>query len=1249
MDKLGSLFLLLILCSCANYKPHFTNQQTSEGSDGNLEHSFIFVSGLHNPKDNISVLKRQLSQSEDKTTFVLLGDNTPKGGLVDSAKIKKRVELEKQLKDSYGFIKEFNGNTVVLPGSNEWDGGSLIGKKRLEHYEEFIENFLGDGNEKLNVFLPNGGCPGPVELPINDDIVMIIIDTQRWFNQQRISREEQSCDISSGNDFLIALNDVIKKNFDKKIIVAGYHPLFSNGPSNGYYPLKTHFLPPVLGSLYVLYNKWIGGISDVSNPSFKIFSDALTNVFKVHENVVYVSSREKSFQYFENEDDHYVISGSLESASPTASGNGATAAYGIIGFSKVNYYKNGDVWLELWETSKEEPIYKTRLYNKKLLEDAEKERIIQDLDYSGQTADAFATKKHQRDKKKPGLPGNNYRKEWETVISDVPVLDLGKEKGGLVIEKKGGGQQTISLRLEETENEYDYSLRSVEKFPQYAIPVALRETVAADVIVDQISANHPYGVLGLKEMSEAAGVYHTNAKLFYLPDDPRLGQYRDDFKNKLYLFEDRPDDNRKDFDNFGNSKEIISTLDLIEKLQKNGKHSVDQYQLVKSRIFDILIGDWDRHDDQWRWAKFETDTDYDKGHNLYKPIPRDRDEAFFKGDGALIGLISHKWGQPKFQGFWHKLRDVEGLQFNARYFDRTFTTEADWSVWEKATKELQEKLTDEVIENSLKGMPSEIYEISGPEILAKLKTRRSDLLTYARQFYLFLSEKVDVVGTKKDDLFLVERVNDGETKVEVYRMGKNENDIKRKVFERTFNTDETKEVRLYGLGDNDVFKIKGDVSKGIKVRVIGGSGEDIIEDGSSVSGLSKATVIYDNKTGTTITNSGEAKIKISDKDEQVNEYDRYAFKYDVLAPNFYSGFNPDDGVFIGGGVTFTQHGFRKDPFKVRHTIQANIAPRSASYNIRYKNELLSLIGKWDLLSEVNIFQPSFGDFFYGFGNGTVFDEDSQDEDNQFYRVRYSQYILQSSLRRRWFRDRVNLEIGAYWRNLEVEEDDNEDSSEPPRFISGYSDLRSSQGFTLFDEARNFVGGYLKFGVDTRDNPARPTRGMNFNIGARYSDQVGDEDSLQYWQFNSDLSIYLTLDRARRITIASRIGGVINSGEFEFFQAARLGGLNTLRGYRRARFAGQQAVYQNNELRLKLFDLKTRLFTGPLGISGIADFGRVWAPNDLPDRQEQQRWHQAYGGGFWVSPFQALTISFDYTVSAIDSNDRGIYFRFGFMY
>jgi hypothetical protein len=88
----------------------------------------------------------------------------------------------------------------------------------------------------------------------------------------------------------------------------------------------------------------------------------------------------------------------------------------------------------------------------------------------------------------------------------------------------------------------------------------------------------------------------------------------------LYLVEERPSDSQTDLKHFGEPDDIISTEDLLENLHKDEKYAVDEDEYIKARLFDMLIGDWDRHYDQWRWAEYKK-----KGQVIYRPIPRDRE------------------------------------------------------------------------------------------------------------------------------------------------------------------------------------------------------------------------------------------------------------------------------------------------------------------------------------------------------------------------------------------------------------------------------------------------------------------------------------------------------------------------------------------------------------------------------------------------------------------------------------------------
>ena len=98
--------------------------------------------------------------------------------------------------------------------------------------------------------------------------------------------------------------------------------------------------------------------------------------------------------------------------------------------------------------------------------------------------------------------------------------------------------QTKSLRLTDSKGN-EYSLRSVEKFPDNTLPEEFRETIIKDAVVDGISASYPFAALSIPVLSDAADVPYAKPRLVFIPDDPQLGYYRDEFKNKLAIFEER--------------------------------------------------------------------------------------------------------------------------------------------------------------------------------------------------------------------------------------------------------------------------------------------------------------------------------------------------------------------------------------------------------------------------------------------------------------------------------------------------------------------------------------------------------------------------------------------------------------------------------------------------------------------------------------------------------------------------------------
>ena len=559
-------------------------------------------------------------------------------------------------------------------------------------------------------------------------------------------------------------------------------------------------MPPVIGGLYPLYRKIFGSVQDVPNPKYKAMRNAIVSTLEKYPNVIHAAGHEHNLQYSTKDSIHYIVSGSGCKMTYVKKKGYAEFAEMVNGFAKIVFYKSGKTDLEIWRDDNTMAFSKTLMkvpFTPKLSANEFAQKYdMQDSTYVTHASDQYKAKPFKK-----RLFGENYRQEWQQDI-EVPVFDIGLEHGGLKIVQRGGGQQTKSLRLEAKDGK-QYVLRSIEKYAEGAIPSFLVNTFAEDLVQDQISASHPYGAFVVPYLAEAAGIYHTNPKVVLIPDDPRFGIYQPTFANTLALYEERPAKDWSDADYFGNSPDIESTSKVLENLREDNDHYVDQKFVVKSRLFDMLIGDWDRHDDQWRWSEI----DEGKG-NRYRPIPRDRDQAFFVNDGFFPKIWKRKWALPKFEGFDEDIDWPSGLAFNARYFDRTFLTSLERQDWIDAAEELQRNITDEVIESAIKKWPKPIFDLHGERIIAHLKERRDRLPFYAIEHYLYLAKNVNVLGSDKHEHFKVDRLANGDVKVKVRKMKKG-GDKKKIIFERIFKYNETKEVRLYAFGGDDEVEIEG--------------------------------------------------------------------------------------------------------------------------------------------------------------------------------------------------------------------------------------------------------------------------------------------------------------------------------------------------------------------------------------------------------------------------------------------------------
>lgn len=795
--------------------------------------------------------------------------------------------------------------------------------------------------------------------------------------------------------------------------------------------------------------------------------------------------------------------------------------------------------------------------------------------------------------------GSNYRKEWKTPIK-VPVLNLATEKGGLTPTKRGGGKQTKSLRLEDKDGR-EYALRSIQKFiTNKTLPPDLQSEAAEDIVADGVSASYPYAALSIPPLADAAGIPYGKVKLVYVPDDPKLGEHRADFANILALFEERlPASVKKGFD----------TDEVADKLKDDNDNDVDQQALLKARILDMFVMDFDRHEDQWQWGAI----DKDKG-KTYFPIPRDRDQPFYINRGLMPGIVKWPWIVPQLQGFDDQAKNINRFNFAARNFDRFFLNGLSEQDWQQAVDKFVSQMTDEVIENAINQQPPEIRHISGDDIVKNLKARRQYLPAEVMQYYRFLAEIVSVTGSDKHELFEITNNSDGSVTVQVFKITK-EGEQSTKIYDRTFSPAVTKELRLYGFGGDDKFVVKGSNSN-IRVRMIGGEGEDVFENTSSY----KGGIVYDAESEKNSV-TGDFRNKISG-DTAVNSFERIYYKYNQVIPFISVNYNRDDGLFLGASLKIIRHGFRKDPYKTFHEFAVSHALATKAFNFRYYSEYIGVFGKTgDLLFDADIKAPNNTTNFFGYGGASVYDK-NQPGQYRYYRARYNLGDISMLLRKR-FSPKVTMSLGPTYQFFDLDPNDKNNMN---RYIvmTGMNGLDPN---TLF-EKQSYFGGKFMLTADTRNNPALPSRGVFWNSSLRYLSGLNDA-SYNVTQLNSEFTFYLQLS-PKTLVLVNRFGGGHNFGDFEFYQAQYLGSEDNLRGYRKYRFAGRSKLFNNTELRIRLASFRTYLFPGSLGILGFYDTGRVW-----DDNNSSSKWLSGYGGGFWFSPLNRLVISISYMASKED--------------
>ena len=667
--------------------------------------------------------------------------------------------------------------------------------------------------------------------------------------------------------------------------------------------------------------------------------------------------------------------------------------------------------------------------------------------------------------------GDNYRAEWTTPIK-VPVLNLRTFHGGLKPLEKGGGAQTVSLRFVAADGS-EFVFRSVRK-ASTVLPAQYKGTIVWYIVRDEGSASHPLGAIAAAPMQAVAGVLHPTPVVAMMPDDPALGEFRKEFAGMLGELEERPEVPKgADGTGFAGASKIIGSDTLLGRINTDAKTQVDTRALLTARELDLLIGDNDRHPDQWKWARIGK-----KDETPWEPIAVDRDKAFVSYEGLVMSIA--RFVQPSLVTFDRNSPNPTHLFANAGEFDRRMLGSLDRTVWDSVATSLMERITDPVIDNAMRALPPEYASIS-PRVAAKLKARRNGLRDAADRYYHELWRVADIHGTDADDQATVVRSGEGLVDVRI------QSGNSAPYFSRRFDLGETKEIRIYLHGGDDRATVEGNVRRSIPVRIIGGNGTNTFVDNSTVGGKRNPTRFYD---AGTVQDVKYAKDTVDEKINIDNAFNHsfnrrpWVRAYGQLLPPLTDngtkirpvlGVHSQRGLGIYPvvGLARYSYGFRTVPYS--SLAEADVAYSAASTRFRIRSNLDKRFEGSDVHIPVTAHMSQFEVVeFHGFGN------DVPDLRGTLYDVRQRQWEINPGIGKS-FSPVSDISIGPIVRYTTTD-------SLANRFIA----QQRPYGFAKFGQA----GLRLKVHLDSRYVPDTLKPRFVFDVaGAGYPANLGRREPL----------------------------------------------------------------------------------------------------------------------------------------------------------
>jgi len=1163
------------------------------GQQDNGDHKIFLLGNLEKldiESDYFKTLSSEINTAIEPYTVLINGDFVGPAGISNPP-----TPEEKNRIDALIALSSKKGEVIFIPGDKEWDDSGKHGKKKLSNLVEYIDD---NGGEHVKLY-PSNSCLGPDIVKLNSHVELLTINSQWFLQDKRIEEEDGKCKFLNERELWGELSDLLRKSNNKNLIVAIHHPLVSYGQYAGCKLAKMHFSPPIYGTFKAAFHRNIGGAKDLQNIKLTEFRDRLHTIAEDVDGIFFTSGHEYDLQINQSNGNYHINSGSLVESRPVDHKEGTVYSKSTKGYIELNFKSDGDVIA----TAKEVNAGKFKqTFSQKLFSSPCRTNQIDNIPhnpsynpcpteidlsdfYIPPNGTAIASKDYLHG------PGKLYRSTWAQEIKNIPYLDIGTYAGGLKIYKAGGAGETSSLKFK-TKNNRKIAFRSIDKNPQTRFDEELEHSLIGRTTKDLIAHQHPYGSLVAKEFADRLDLGHTDPQLYIMPDDPRLGIYQERFAGMLGTLETKPYDEKDGIPGYKGATEIVSSYQMHKKLLNDKDAKFDQDSYVKSRLLDMWMGDWDRHDDNWAWLAYEK-----KDETIYKTFPKDKDKVFAVFDG-VYKIIDWEMVSKFWAAFRDDYKGLKSLNFRSKDKDRWLLSSLSREDWQHQVQYFISMMDDATIDKALSNMPPEAQALTSADMKKTMLIRKELLPSAINEYYDMLAKSIFVIGTNNRERFDLVRQSNGDVQVTVHRISKSGIN-KNKTYSRLVKESETDEIILFGLGKKDIFNISGDANKKLPIRIVGGAGKDKINDTSDVGG-GKSTFVYAKNEKDEMNLGTTGKYLQTENDILFNTQDIYNYNYGVTIPSF--GYNAEDGFNIGVIHFNTKQEFAKKEFGSKASLTANITSNlNASIDYAYIKRRVGTL--WDFNFELyGNNKDRNHQFFYGFGNETIIDDDLTEI--EYYRNETK--LLGSKvglIKQFWSKSHFIPSLKIEYRNVSSSPNQDEGSSI-------YNDTPAINGIG----SNSLLGGDMELLIDFTDSKNLPTDGTRLQIN-NYTFYNTQESLDLGGRFDTEASVYMSTNTKKKITLGLRGGYSKSYGDVPFYQLSSIGQQSSNRGFRRNRFIGKSVAFYNTELRLHLGNIKNPIIPIQFGVFGLYDSGRVWI-----DNQNSSAWHSAYGGGIYIVPY-----------------------------